>query len=255
MTIDGHKFYDCLEQWLYNHISYTVWCTSLGTNHCKDGASDDEINMLSKMQKEIAGLKPASIVTKKTKLSEADKLAIQWLTTEKNWKDWWIKQNTYWITDKYKACKEWKEHTGGGDGDANHEIDENDDREALDEKKPRLKQKKGALPGNYSLKVLQAFKESKVYELLNTWAQGDDIIIQTFDCNSAENILALMNTEDDEQDAISMLKTKAQNGDAIAQENLKLAKKRDAWEEEDYKERCEMAIINASMSIQWSHSF
>ncbi|PBK80700.1 hypothetical protein ARMGADRAFT_1091979 [Armillaria gallica] len=43
------------------------------------------------------------------------------------------------------------------------------------------------------------------------------------------------------QDAISMLKTKAQNADAIAQENLKLAKKRDAQQEEDHKERCEMA--------------
>ncbi len=191
--------------------------------------------------------------------------------------------------DKYKACKEWEEQMGGGDGDADREVGENDDDEALDEKKPRPKRKKGALPGNYSLKVLQAFKESEVYQLLDAryvvqfdhrsaWpnyficrAQGDNTIIQTFDCNSAEDILALTDTEDDEQfktpakkrirkqdsqastgsspdtnaallqDAILMLKTKAQNADAIAQENLRLAKKRDAWEEEDCKERCEMA--------------
>ncbi len=119
--------------------------------------------------------------------------------------------------DKYKACKEWEEHMGGGDGDADHEVGENDDDEALDKKKPRPKRKKGALPGNYSLKVLQAFKESEVYELLDVqyvvqfdhrsaWpnylicrAQGNDTIIQTFDCNSAEDILALTDTEDNEQ--------------------------------------------------------
>ncbi len=67
--------------------------------------------------------------------------------------------------NKYKACKEWEEHTGEGDGDVDHKVGENDDEEALDEKKPRPKWKKGALPGNYLLKVLQAFKESKVYEL------------------------------------------------------------------------------------------
>ncbi len=178
---------------------------------------------------------------------------------------------------------------GGGDGDVDHEVGENDDDEALDKKKPRPKRKKGALPGNYSLKVLQAFKESEVYELLDAryvvqfdhrsaWpnylicrAQGNDTVIRTFDCNSAEDILALTDTKDDEQfktpakkqirkqdsqastgsspdtnaallqDAILTLKTKAQNTDGIAQENLRLAKKRNAWEEEDCKERREMA--------------
>ncbi len=79
-----------------------------GTNRCKAGASDDEIGTLSKAQKEMADLKPASVVEKETeqkeskewtnRLSEADKLlAIWWLTTKKNWKDWQIKQNTYWV--------------------------------------------------------------------------------------------------------------------------------------------------------------
>ncbi len=55
-----------------------------GTNRHKDGASDDKIGTLSKAQKEMEDLKPASVVEKETeqeeskeqtnRLSEADKL-------------------------------------------------------------------------------------------------------------------------------------------------------------------------------------
>ncbi|PBK80699.1 hypothetical protein ARMGADRAFT_1091978 [Armillaria gallica] len=175
-----------------------------GTNRHKDRASDDEISTLSKVQKEMAELKPTSIVVKETEQKEElERLVDQaeYLlgydshTTPTQVHNYML--NQAW--DKYKACKEWEEHMGGGDGDADHEVGENDDEEALDKKKPRPKQKKGALPGNYSLKVLQAFKEFKVYELLDAWAQGDDTVIQTFDCNSAEDILELTDIEDDEQ--------------------------------------------------------
>ncbi len=42
-----------------------------GTNRCKAGASDDEIGTLSKAQKEMADLKPASVVEKETEQKES----------------------------------------------------------------------------------------------------------------------------------------------------------------------------------------
>ncbi|PPQ98195.1 hypothetical protein CVT26_003241 [Gymnopilus dilepis] len=216
------------------------------------GDSDTEINKLDPGKREEAELK--DVKPKKegdsepvVRLTNEDKVkAVQWITNDVRWKDFRVKQAIYWIElsqkvfflrytseqlknywntnawAKYKAVRELDEHTGGGDGDADrYEADEGGESEPENppEEGPKKRKKGRANAGNckFSLDVLNKFRESEIYTLidkayssriflsktsliLSHRAHDDPSVVRERDFNSAAAISDTDSTPSDDSD-------------------------------------------------------
>ncbi|KAF8336086.1 hypothetical protein F5887DRAFT_920968 [Amanita rubescens] len=228
-------------------------------NRRAGGGSDDEIAKLSPASREATQLKLSEVKedTSTYNLTEDDKLRIvEWLTDEKQWPEMRIKQAIFWVTlsqkilappgritptqirnywsnqawPKYKAVREMEEHTGGGDGD------DDDDEESPSDKY-----------GGFSKKVLEKFKNSVIYEMINKVARDDSTVIRHRDFNSRATISdssdestttplkkKLKKTESKEDITLNSL---LQSAVTTMQMKVELAKRREEREDEDRRRR------------------
>lgn len=201
-------------------------------NRREHGESDDEIGKLdSNKRASAAVVAPPATKTKAPALNDAQKLYIvNFICSEGRYQDVKLKLATYcnkisqvisgatdtqisnyWgsVVQKYKACRALDGHTGGGDGDEEDrgEEVENKDKENAEVQDggedSEAKQADGNIAGRrcvngtFSRAVLDAFRESKQYELINKVASDDPSIVRKRDYNSMAHI------SDDESDIVS----------------------------------------------------
>ncbi|KAG1722887.1 uncharacterized protein EDB91DRAFT_1272395 [Suillus paluster] len=187
----------------------------------------DEILKLAESQLSQADLKlesnglevtPAKVAWTPVKLearvfSDEDKLkAVKYITSPEIWPTFKLIQTTtftyvslifcvrlsqsaqirnFWHNQawpKYKAVREWQEHTGGGDGDEDDDGDEVEgesveDDIALDGTKRKHTSKKKILK-----KVLDEFEASELFKTIDAIARNDSMVVCSHDINSSVSI-------------------------------------------------------------------
>ncbi|KAF9233870.1 hypothetical protein BU15DRAFT_66190 [Melanogaster broomeanus] len=260
------------------------------------GTSDDEISKLSIKQLADADLKlikddglgdapvkPES--TAKRGLTEDEKFTVvQYITSPEVNKEFRLCQGSiftkltytiikngiqptqirnYWwgqAWEKYKQARELEKHTGGGDGDEDRlEGKTDEDSGVEDEDDVALdgtKCKQAAKKPKFSRKVLEAFKESKLYEMIDAVGYDDETISHTHDVNSNDPISdnegppkkklrKSSSTEPDNlgetasllRDVIGTISKHHERQERLDEVKLDLARKREQREQEEYEER------------------
>ncbi|KAG2336562.1 hypothetical protein BDR05DRAFT_1005736 [Suillus weaverae] len=156
-------------------------------------------------------------------LTDEDKLtAVKYITSVEVWYKFWLNQGTVFTTlahktlgnhvtyaqvrnfwwnqawEKYKQVKEMEEHTGGGDGDDDRITAESGDEEEaevlnLDTKDNTLaldgtKCGKNTTKAKFTHHMLQAFKETEIFRLIDKVAWNDATVIRAHNINSSDSI-------------------------------------------------------------------
>ncbi|KAH9922551.1 hypothetical protein B0H21DRAFT_712661 [Amylocystis lapponica] len=181
-----------------------------------------------------------------------------------------LQVQNYWNNqayDKYKACREnLVEHTGGGDGD---DSDAGDSE--LDEYGERTRKRKREISQNlkgcsgYSHLVLEEFLNSGLYDLIDRVAQKDNSVVRDREFNSAADVSGDesssrskrarhagpdedLKTGEVLNRVVATMEMRARSTEAVAQEQLALAKARDA---RDCKDRdAERAARHAKLELE-----
>ncbi|PPQ84671.1 hypothetical protein CVT24_002737 [Panaeolus cyanescens] len=171
-------------------------------NRRKEGGSEDEVEKLDSKAKKSAALKIPST----NKLTDEEGIRfVTYATSEGIWDTFRLKAlpvcvkmgaelnktaeclTSYWngVWERYKACKDAEEHTGGGDGDQSRtKPDETEDDETTDtegkgskDTKPKgVKRKRGKTKvrgGKWSQEYLDKFRHGKIYNLIDAVAKND----------------------------------------------------------------------------------
>ncbi|CDO68579.1 hypothetical protein BN946_scf184996.g10 [Trametes cinnabarina] len=182
-------------------------------NRRSRGASDEEISKLDDEAKAAASIPKG--------LTEEQKLqVVEYVTDERRWPQFRVKQNVYWtelsqevfkghvtvtqisnywynqVWDKYKACMEnLVKPTGGGDGDDDWQGSTDTDgsdtgaEEPLEgsrKRKRALKEKLGVT--KFSRNILEEFLHSKIFELVHKRAKNDNSVTRERSFNSAATL-------------------------------------------------------------------
>ncbi|KAH9947855.1 hypothetical protein B0H21DRAFT_708172 [Amylocystis lapponica] len=181
-----------------------------------------------------------------------------------------LQVQNYWNNqayDKYKACREnLVEHTGGGDGD---DSDAGDSE--LDEYGERTRKRKREISQNlkgrsgYSHLVLEEFLNSGLYDLIDRVAQKDNSVVRDREFNSAADVSGDesssrskrarragpdedLKTGEVLNRVVATMEMRARSTEAVAQEQLALAKARDARDCEDRD--AERAARHAKLELE-----
>ncbi|KAL7284904.1 hypothetical protein ACG7TL_002218 [Trametes sanguinea] len=182
-------------------------------NRRSQGISDDEISKLDDEAKAVASIPKATGLTEEEKLK-----VVEYVTDERRWSDFRVKQNLYWIElsqqvfkgrvtvtqisnywhnqawEKYKACVvNLVKPTGGGDGDDDWygETDtegSTTQSEGQDSRKRKRALKERLTNTKFSRAVLEEFLHSKHFELIHRRAKDDSSVQRERSFNSTASL-------------------------------------------------------------------